>query len=163
MKQEIELKIEKVLNDFIEEKQKNGYIGDGLWTERIKANLAELGEAENCQVASSGFAGWLEPEWLYDLVWYKENKVGQLSEVVLIAESEWGKNWKSIKYDFEKLLQSDATYKLMICQCYKGKRNQLIEKFNESIKAYKKRKTGDRYLLAILDIEDEVFHFKLIE
>lgn len=46
-------------------------------------------------------------EWLYDLVWWKDDK-----RVVLAVESEWSGRVDNVLYDFRKLLAVKSTLKL---------------------------------------------------
>ncbi|EWH03726.1 hypothetical protein [Halomonas sp. BC04] len=56
-------------------------------------------------------------EWLYDFVWRKFDEEGHLDEVVLAMEIEMSdRTQRGLMRDFAKLLQSDATYKIMVFQ-----------------------------------------------
>ena len=84
------------------------------WTGMLKKQVGDLGVALKCLVCASGFEDDFEKEWLYDLVWYENNKDGELIDVPLVLEAEWDQDFAGIKYDFEKLLLSRSKYKVMI-------------------------------------------------
>jgi hypothetical protein len=67
-------------------------------------------------VCASGFEGKFEPEWLYDLIWYKNNSEVRLETVPLVLESEWAYDYYDIRFDFEKLLLANAPLKVMVFQ-----------------------------------------------
>jgi len=83
---------------------------------KIKKLLGDLGKRLGYKVCASTWDKKYNSEWLYDLVWYRENDEEYLVEVPLVVECEWGTNTKKhIKFDFEKLLLAKAGIKLMIC------------------------------------------------
>jgi len=56
-------------------------------------------------------------EWLYDFIWRKFDENGNLVGIELAMEIEVSDmHLKGIKYDFNKLLQSDSKYKILIFQ-----------------------------------------------
>ena len=153
---EISKEIKKRLNqlatvDYIDN------IGNRKWTSYILKELRLLGYEYGFEVCPDNDNQ--NSEWLYDLIWYK-NQDGFLSEIPFIMESEWSYGYDCIKYDFEKLLQSDAELKLMIC-CHKNGEND-IQYFNEyfpkAIQIYKKQATST-YMFAILK-DWQPFEFK---
>ncbi|KAF3984804.1 MAG: hypothetical protein HFP81_00270 [Methylococcales symbiont of Hymedesmia sp. n. MRB-2018] len=87
-------------------------------------------------------------EWLYDFVWRKFDESGNLLSVDLTMEIEVSDtDIKKIKYDFNKLLQSDSKYKILIFQLKKESDiiNALVE-FSDSVKSYNS-KVSSEYLL----------------
>jgi hypothetical protein len=106
-------------------------------------------------------------EWLYDLVWY-DGPCGELRDVILAAEIEWA-TWKhtdkdrlnEILFDFEKLLIVRTEYRIIIFQ---GETNNFIdstfERFEKSIRNYKRTMQGDRYLFVGWSWENQDFKFK---
>lgn len=157
---EIEIRIIKVLNDFLIEAEKNKYIGNRVWTNRIKHSIGDLGIELNHQVAIGGFSEKFEREWLYDIVWYQEDSENRLIRIPLIVESEWGGNYSGIKYDFEKLLVGNAERRLMICQSKASQVDNLFIKFKDAINAFEED-YNDRFLIAILDSDTEsIFYYK---
>lgn len=56
-------------------------------------------------------------EWLYDMIWRKFDEDNDFIGVLLVMEIELSDMKKSgLVYDFNKVLQSDAEYKLFVCQ-----------------------------------------------
>jgi len=86
------------------------------WTETVKALLGDLGKALGYRICASTKEKRYDAEWLYDLVWFKENSAGYLIEVPLAMECEWKHPMRDIKFDFEKLLLAKSPIKLMICE-----------------------------------------------
>ena len=156
----LELELISEFKLFLSDVKTFGFSGDSSWTYHLKKRLANLGKRKDYKIAVGGFGNEFAGEWLYDLVWYKEDEEGCLIKIPLIMESEWDKNYSGIKFDFEKLLIGNAEKRLMICQSRKRNidnlLNQLknaIDKFNENI--------NDRFLFAILNCDtDDEFHFR---
>jgi len=154
----IENEIKKVLNQVNDEGDRGKLRSTSDWTNRIKELLGNLGEILNFEVCTSGIADKFEPEWLYDLVWYLE-KQNRLIKVPLVMESEWGMA-SDIKYDFEKLLVSNAELRLMICQVRPEQKDELKEYFIDAVKKYEYLNKGDKFLVAIFeDYGSERFEF----
>lgn len=62
--------------------------------------------------------GGQHPEWLYDVIWYKMGDKDQLRSVILTMESELSdRSINGIRYDFQKLLVSNAPVKVLFCMC----------------------------------------------
>ena len=87
------------------------------WTYECLQRLAKFG-VDN----GYGVCPWCENmkgEWLYDLIWFKEKKSdwpNQMTDVLLVGESEWRTGIGDIRYDFQKLIQAKSALKLLICQ-----------------------------------------------
>lgn len=159
---EIELKIIYQLNNFFEEVKQNNYLGDAIWTKRLKEIIGDLGLDLGYQVCCEGFLDKFEKEWLYDVVWYVEDDEKRLKKIPLIVESEWDKRYSAIKLDFEKLLLGNSERRLMICQAKSHEIDSLFEKFAKAINAFQEN-YGDRFLIAILDSDSlEEFYYKII-
>ena len=116
-------------------------------------------------------------EWLYDLVWYEDdqNKFYTIKKTLLVVESEWAykrpkdKNddkYGAIKYDFQKLLLSNAELKLMIFRV-SGKTKQDIEQnliklcnyFNNTIDQYEQMERGEFLFIAFCDKEESFYYW----
>ncbi len=109
--------------------------------------------------ATPGFS----PGWLYDLVWYKNDLNERLITVSLTLESEWEMNWPAIKYDFEKLLLSNAEKRIMICQTkIKEEIEVLFNNFEQSINSYILGNSSDRFLIIVYNDNNGKFIPKLI-
>ncbi len=157
---EIENQIIKEMDDFFIEVEEKKYLGDTIWTNRLKEKIGDLGLNLGYQVAVGGFRDKFEREWLYDIVWYVEDEEKRLQKIPLIVESEWDRNYSGIKYDFEKLLVGNAERRLMICQCKTKDIDNLFDKFKKAIDAFEEN-FGDRFLIAVLDSQTESeFYYK---
>lgn len=126
--------------------------GDANWTYRIKKLLCELGIKKGFETCTGGFKNdVINGEWLYDIVWFIDDQDDYLCEVSLVAESEWGRTLKHIKDDFEKLLVSNSTHRLFICQAKPDQLDEFKKYFKEAVRRYPHLHKGDRFLVAILD------------
>ncbi len=149
----------KEVKDFILSIPKDiipGGLSDSGWTAKIKKGFLELGKKFDYETCPDE----CNRQWLYDLIWFKNNEYNHLVELSLVLESEWSKNIYEIKYDFEKLLVAKAPIKVMICQ-ENGNVEDLIKMFNLGIDYYSKKDCCETYLIAIF-IESE-WMFKIIE
>lgn len=162
----IETALIKTLDSYEKEAIENKFSNDRLWTTVLKQRIGELGErAFNCKICTSGFKDFYDAEWLYDLVWYKETGNGndrRLVDIPLIMECEWNKSFNQIKYDFEKLLNSNARHRLFVCNVHALNKNEFLKYFNDAITMYSLSGNGDRYLIAILDVDSLEFSYELI-
>src|SRR5205809_4482490 len=77
-----------------------GGMGDGTWTAAVKKSLIALGKKQGYGVCASDFPNECDPEWLYDLVWFRNDPAQHLREVGLVAESELSVDLAEIKFDF---------------------------------------------------------------
>src|SRR5437660_330921 len=93
-----------------------GGMGEGVWTTAIKSSLIALGKKHGYGVCASGFPNKCDAEWLYDLVWFRNDRAQHLREVGLVAESELRVEPAEIKFDFEKLLVARSPLILMVFQ-----------------------------------------------
>lgn len=145
------------------EKLNDRKYSDSEWTHNIKKNLAELGEKNNSLICTSGFGSNYNSEWLFDLVWYKEEGTGhnaRLIDVPLVAECEWNMAFKHVRFDFEKLLTSNARLRLMICYSHPNEIDGLKVYFKEAINKYPLLQQGARFLVAILNSHTNEFMFE---
>lgn len=84
-------------------------------------------------------------EWLYDFVWREFDEQDNLKRVVLTMEIEMSD--RHFKYDFNKLLQSDSQYKIMVIQVKDEYECQKVfESLEEAINLYEV-KVISQYLL----------------
>lgn len=134
---------------------------DSAWTKAVKQALGKLGVQKGYKICASGIE--YENEWLYDLVWYKEDNDNFLSSVPLVMESEWDKSFKAIKYDFEKLLLSKSKYKIMIFQATEPKQNTYFQLLEEGIEKFHADNVSETYVLACFDEIPYEFKFKVIQ
>lgn len=122
----------------VEEKR---YMGDTIWTNRLKERIGDLGIDLGYQVAVGGFRDKFEREWLYDIVWYVEDEEKRPQRIPLIVESERDRHYSGIKYDFEKLLVGNAERRL-ICQSKPNDIDNLFDKFKKAIGQGRESKSG---------------------
>lgn len=154
---EVTQKIEIILNQLAKTDYAEN-IGNGKWTSYILEKLRSLGHENGLQVCPD-FDN-KNPAWLYDMTWYKNNDEGLLADVPFVVESEW--KYNDVQYDFEKLMQSNAKLKLMIC-CFnskKGRHEDLQKYFSEAINVFKNHTKDSTYMIAILqDWDPFEFHY----
>ncbi|MDP4114530.1 MAG: hypothetical protein Q8903_00260 [Bacteroidota bacterium] len=130
----------------------------------INTKLAQMGNACGYDVCvnKNHCGGDHQSEWLYDMVWYKENSDNMLIEVPLVLEMEWSRFDKDIKYDFEKLLLSNSELRVMIFQ--KDSRDEVQKIGNnliDRIKIFENKNKADKYLLIGMDTTgDGAFYIK---
>ena len=119
-------------------------------TKTIKERIGNIGYENKYEVTSSIHDG----EWHYDLVWYKNNKTGNLEKVILSLESELSDRNPQGLNDFEKLLVSNSDYKVWICfnkgnLNYPENVNELIQKYDKAVSSYMNLKLDSRILILI--------------
>lgn len=148
----IETKIYEGLNKFSKKipRLKSPILGSDC-TKEIKEIIGNLGHKMNFDVASSG-NNKFEHEWLYDIIWYETNENG-FSKLKLAVESELCRDLGQIKYDFDKLLVTNAELRIMICMSFaNGEGISLIyEQCLNAVENYKLLPKGSRFLLLIWD------------
>lgn len=158
MKDQIELRLCDELSKFPDVANGKG-MTDAQWTKGIKEIVGCIGIEYGYKICAAGVADKFDPEWLYDLLWYRGEN-GKLDETPLIMESEWKTSLSDIIYDFEKLLVGKSRYKLMI---YQAKNSIEIKNINnvlvDEIHNYKYAFPGERYLLVGLNWETFSFEF----
>ena len=120
-----------------------------------------LDESENPDRDNSHISGH---EWLYDLFCYRfESEHYALSDTVLVMESEWwdkhkspkgndgGDQYGEVKFDFQKLLVSNADIKLMVYRhqdgCV-GNDADLEQYFRRRRDNYRQGRATDLFLFA---------------
>jgi hypothetical protein len=158
----IEISIVEALEDvsvkLIASETKN----DNAWTRAIKNQLTELAyETYNYNV-------WTNPndyepttsEYLYDMVWYEhlDGHINDINLVHLVLESEWKSDFSEIKYDFYKLTQARAKYRVMIFQS--NNLQSVFDSLCNIVDTSRMTEVGDRYLLAGWN-DNEGFKFLL--
>ncbi len=83
------------------------------WTRRVKQAIVDVGRKLCWLTAANGCESDEGSEWLYDVVWYQLDQSKHMTDVPLVAESEWGQG-DAAKADFEKLLVARAKYRVMV-------------------------------------------------
>lgn len=136
--------------------------GDTVWTRAVKQVLGDLGRNMGFQVCAGGMGEEFESEWLYDLIWYSENDEGCLCSVPLVVESEWGRQYKEIKLDFEKLLLARSQRKVMIFQATGDVKIEYFKKLRRGIDSFCAENISETYILACFDESTYQFEFDVI-
>jgi hypothetical protein len=158
--------IRKALDEAVKKGHDEKATGSAAWTALMKKALTRVGTCFDYKVATTGCADAHDTEWLYDLVWYRHEpsvwltakdpetkscSLSLLTEVGLVAESEWHNDAVSIRNDFEKLLLANAPLRLMItCTNAPLMVQQYFDYFEAAILQYRQGTPGARYLIAIL-------------
>ncbi len=84
----------------------------------------------------------------YDVVWYQNDRANHMTDVPLVAESEWGGE-HAVKEDFEKLLVARSRYRIMVFQGpSEAYVSDIFQKTRLWISRFRRTTTGDRYMLA---------------
>lgn len=163
---DVELAIMQELKIYESEAKINNYTSNRDWTHYLKVKLATLGkERFDCRVCTSGFNGEHDSEWLYDLVWYKEEGSGddsKLIDVPLVVESEWNPYLNAMKFDFEKLLVVNASHRLFVGYVHSNNLQTRLDYFKGAVEKYLHGSAGDRFMIALLDMDTKVFSYNLI-
>ena len=156
---QIESKIMDGLCDFCNTAYLEG-LSDGGWTVGIKELLAKIGLEFGFKTCASSDKGH-EPEWLFDLLWYKSDSNSHITEIGLVVESEWIMDDDELIYDFEKLLLAKSTNKLFIFQAWGIDEIERITKHLVGhIDAFKAKLSPEKYLFAALDTSNKKFEFR---
>ena len=127
------------------------------WTAAAKNLIGNLGISLGWKICASCNNEEFENEWLYDLVWYKDDREHELLDVGLVLECEWDQNYRGIRYDFEKLLLSKSEYKVMIFQGDARSISMAFTKMKLSIEKFRQKSSGERYLLIALNYNEDEF------
>ncbi|HEY0549421.1 MAG TPA: hypothetical protein VGF13_07430 [Verrucomicrobiae bacterium] len=135
---------------------------DREWTTAIKREFIRLGKEKRYQVCAGGFPGECEKEWLYDLVWYRNEPAEHLREVGLIMESEWSRVPAYVRYDFEKLLIAKSPVKVMVFSEYRKNLPELWAMLGKAIECFKTEPAQENYILAGWDSSRHEFEFRTI-
>jgi hypothetical protein len=138
--------------------------GDGAWTKRIFKRVGDLGQSLGYAVCSSRKDVGFDSGWLYDLIWYRNGENHEfLHSVSLILECEWNTSYKSIKYDFEKLLVCRADLKIMIFQSRQRNIKNNIDLLERGIAAYSHLGVDEVYLLICFNLTSSLFEIKRVK
>jgi hypothetical protein len=130
--------------------------GNSEWTTREFEALTRLGGKNGFKVVSSQ----TNEEWLFDLIWYEEETPpgehwginSRLKKLVLVLESEWSDSYAEIMTDFQKLLVTNARYRLMVCTAWTEDFENLIEAFQDSINRYELLLVGSTFLVCMISL-----------
>ena len=120
------------------------------WTNAVKAAFAELGKKHGWIIsASMPKEAEADPEWLFDLTWYKYATDDPLGlEIGLILESEWSEEFGELRYDFEKLIIGKSPYKVFIFEAASDDIKNTMLKLNSVIDHCRHSSAGETYIFA---------------
>lgn len=119
-------------------------------TQKIKKTIGDLGIKKNFEVNASGNNGF-QREWLFDLTWSRSNDKC-FDSLELALESEQSANLEEVKYDFQKLLVTNAKMKIMFCLVpnkYDVSVDSIINMCEDSINNYTLLNKGSKIHLFI--------------
>ena len=129
-------------------------------TDQLLVSLGHLGHNQfdvSCGKSKPVF----DAAWLYDLVWYLNDESGDLVSIPLVLESELQLSEIQHRVDFQKLLNSNAKNKVMICQCYTDQVESRLEKFQSWTDKYEEV-DDNRILVGIFDVYTHQITSRLI-
>lgn len=152
----IETAIWKAVSDYASAyhaKYPNGGQGNTMITKALLQEIGKVGIANKYTVKSKEH----KKEWLFDMVWYRANERHKITEFNLALESELSQSaeW-GLQEDFDKLLTTNAQYRIFICfakprvenpECV----NTRISFFNEIFATCTTLPKGSRILALIWD------------
>jgi len=122
---------------------------------------------EHCQTNGGPFKN---AEWLFDLHWYTEGKVPYTTtNLHLAVECEWQQKRKKdkanafsgIKYDFQKLMVTNAEYRLMIFKISHLSDLEVLDiYFAGNIQNYRQLPSGARFLFIAFYKRKKTFYYQ---
>ena len=134
---------------------------DAQWTRHIKQLICGLGKSRDYSVCAAGFVGEYDPEWLFDVVWYKCDGEGHLAEMPLAVECEWSASRDDIQHDFEKLLVAKAALRVMIFHARTpSAADAIVNYLITDVTKFAGSTKGDRYLFVTYDYATNQFSFR---
>lgn len=134
---------------------------DARWTREVKRVVGEIGSRHGFDVCASGWPKLFESEWVFDLVWYRNDKDNHLVSVPVVLECEWQLSFDAIKYDFEKLLVARAFLRVFVQQGRtKAAVDEVQRKLITLVSKFDGSARGDRYLFAGYDFKTTEFSFR---
>lgn len=152
----VQEKIEKAKAKGDETKWKNEIWSSPRKNNDIKARFRDEGEKLGFKSRPSYKTN--AGEWLYDFVWREFDEQNNLKKVVLTMEIEVSD--KYFKYDFNKLLQADSEYKIMVFQVKSTQElEDVFSSLHSAIQAYESR-VKSYYLLVGWCTSENNFSFK---
>lgn len=115
-------------------------------------------------------------EWLFDVHWYNDNDHYCSSGLSMVAESELSKNriedtsghtYSAIKFDFQKLLTTNAELRLLVfriknLEILYNQNNGLSDYFAIAIKTYKCLAKGSKFLF-VCYLGESIFYKELVK
>ena len=137
------------------------------WTHRLLIEMGRVAEDFGFSVCptfeksrNSGRYRTRDPEWLYDLIWFENNKAGDvcsLKDVKLVLECEWSHYTSDVQYDFEKLLVAKAPLKVLIAEDWQESES-VIDMVTREVSGFSNTSKGECYLIALYNGNTFDFH-----
>jgi hypothetical protein len=147
-------------------------------TQTVKTELAILGHKLGFKVYANHLSAanltkignhFNPTEWMYDVHWYTEHDHYSTTSLELAVESEWESRRKDdksndfhsgVKYDFQKLLITNANLRLMIFKVSKEEELEtLYTYFKAAIKGYTSLIEGDTFLFIAFHNKSKSFYY----
>ena len=135
------------------------------WTKAVKTELCRIGrDSFGCKVYAAGVPRNKRDggEWLYDVTWleYEEGGDGELTDLHLAAECEWGED-QDIEDDFEKLLLARAGVRVMIIDGgVKPDSQKIADWLAGKVRKFNGSRADDAWLLAVVEQSDDGWSFR---
>jgi len=143
----VESAIQLALQEIPDRARNEAWQGERPWSIAVKTAIVGVGRHFGWLTAANGCETDEGAEWLYDVVWYQSDRAGHMTDVPLVAESEWGGE-NAIKADFEKLLVARSKYRVMVFQADSEEAvHSLFGKMRLWISKFHRTSSKDRYLL----------------
>jgi len=148
-------------------------------TRIIKSELVKLGHNLKYKVYANGLSdenignGFVNKEWLFDLIWYKEKKDTDyiLTELLLAMECEWEGirngdlkkiKYGAVKYDFQKLVVSNSKLKLLVFKANCTDLDKLSKYFINAIRSFENTQTESTFIFISFDNSRKKIFYSII-
>jgi hypothetical protein len=150
----------------------------GPRTQIVKTELAMLGHQLGFKVYANHLSkanvkkignNFNDTEWMYDVHWYTEHDHYSTTSLELAVESEWESRrnedksedaYSGIKYDFQKLLITNASLRLMIFKVGQEEELEtLYTYFKVAIEGYRSLIEGDTFLFIAFHNKSKSFYY----
>jgi hypothetical protein len=151
-------------------------------TRAVKLNLVKLGHELGYKVYANGLIPedmafinrpFVNREWLFDLHWYTDGiEPYTIKSLPLAVECEWNPKRKGdgkvlysgVKYDFQKLLVTNAGLRLMIFTVRNVAILEILNPyFRETIDNYEHLAPNAKFLLVAFNNKSRCFYYKKIK
>ncbi len=137
-----------------------GMGGDTEWTALLKSEMTKIAHRHEYLVCPK--LDESNTEWLYDLVWFRNDSNRFLREVALVLESEWARDADEIHYDFEKLLLAKAPIKVMVFQNCRDNLPELWRQLKDGIRIFEQKSNDETYILAAFKEKEHEFEIQVV-
>jgi len=124
----------------------------------VKSEIGRIGQEHEYSVVPNE----TERQWLYDLIWFRNDPNGQIREVALVLESEWSRDACHIHEDFQKLLIAKAPIKVMVFQDHGSNLPDLWRLLKDGIRVFEPQYSDETYILAAFKNEEYKFEIQIV-